>query len=375
MSEKVSPLYPAYIIDGERQAAAPWQILDSVSVFPQESVCDGEDCPAVVDETPDVSPSSDAPDARKVEKYLNSVLRAERRFPMQFAGSYTRGRIAWALLDCIWRMGRFRIGDLALDACWHWNSLQIGNMAGFYRSVEAMGDMLDALNLKLRDYSCKDTDGPCSLELGCELSPLAGESDIVEQPFTTANPQMGAGSISNSLQNDMQSWLVYIPFDSSPYRLGGSLLAQSQGINSPVAPALDDADYFLDCYEVVRELVEDGIVLAGATVGEGGLIAAVKGMTNSKTGVNIDISDIRRACPGTDIVSILFAEIPGVLIQIRDIDFDYVDAELLLQDVAFYPLGHPIANGGEVRVHSSAKTGLQNILESLVQRQGGEGED
>ena len=66
---------------------------------------------------------------------------------------------------------------------------------------------------------------------------------------------------------------------------------------------------------------------------------------------------------------------PGVVIQIRDIDFDYIDAELLLQDVAFYPLGHPAANGGAVRVRSSAKTGIQNILESLVQRQGGEGED
>ena len=51
------------------------------------------------------------------------------------------------------------------------------------------------------------------------------------------------------------------------------------------------------------------------------------------------------------------------------------DAELLLQDVAFYPLGHPVLNGGAVRVKSSAKTGIQNILASLVQRQGGEGED
>ena len=56
------------------------------------------------------------------------------------------------------------------------------------------------------------------------------------------------------------SWIVYIPFDSSPYRLGGSLLAQAMQINSPLAPALDDAPYFVDCYEVVRELVEDGIV-------------------------------------------------------------------------------------------------------------------
>ena len=71
---------------------------------------------------------------------------------------------------------------------------------------------------------------------------------------------------------------------------------------------------------------------------------------------------------------LLFAEVPGAVIQIRDIDFDYIDAELLLQDVAFYPLGHPVSGGG-VRIRSSVKTGIQNILDALIQKQGGEGED
>ena len=72
-------------------------------------------------------------------------------------------------------------------------------------------------------------------------------------------------------------------------------------------------------------------------------------------------------------MSILFSEIPGVIIQIRDIDFDYVDAELLLQDVAFFPLGHPNLKSGAVRVRSAEKTGIQTILESLMQN--AEGED
>ena len=116
-------------------------------------------------------------------------------------------------------------------------------------------------------------------------------------------------------------------------------------------------------------------MLAGTTVGEGGLLPALKSMTTSRTGAILDLSDVKRAYADADMISLLFSEIPGVIIQIRDIDFDYIDAELLLQDVAFYPLGHPAANGGAVRVKASAKTGIQNILESLVQRQGGEGED
>ena len=235
--------------------------------------------------------------------------------------------------------------------------------------------MLDALNIQVRDYDFSTTDSDCALNITADLRPRTDDEDLVEQPYTTPNPHIGAAGISNALQPDESSWIIYIPFDSSQFRLGGSLLAQTQGVNPPMAPQVDDADYFIDCFEVVRELVEDGIVLAGASVGEGGMLPALKGLTTSRTGAILDLSDIKSAYADTDLVSLLFSEVPGVLIQIRDIDFDYIDAELLLQDVAFYPLGHPAANNGAVRVKASAKTGIQNILASLVQRQGGEGED
>ena len=146
------------------------------------------------------------------------------------------------------------------------------------------------------------------------------------------------------------------------------------GASPAVAPSVNDPDYFIDCFEVVRELVEDGILLSGATVSGGGLITALKGMITAKTGVDVDLSDLRRAMGEDDPVRLLFAEVPGAVVQIRDIDFDYLDAELLLQDVAFYPLGHPVA-GGRLRLHSSQRTGIQNILESLIRSQSGEGED
>jgi len=374
MEIKSPVLHAPYVIDGVRQSVTPAQILGGVSAYPAEEEKYGN-LPPMVDETPDVDPAPTKLDPRKVEKYLSAVLKAERILPMAFAGPYTRGRIARALIDSIWKLGHFRLGDLSLDINWKWNNLKVGNMAGFYRSVEAVGEMLDSLNIQLRDYNCIRTDSQCELDVVADLRPLSEESDLVAQPYTTADPHMGVASIANSFQPDESSWIVYIPFDSSPYRLGGSLLAQTQGVNPPTAPQVDDTDYFVDCFEVVRELVEDGIVLAGVSVGEGGLLPALKSMASSRTGAILDFSDIRRAYPETDMVSLLFAEIPGVVIQIRDIDFDYIDAELLLQDVAFYPLGHPASNGGAVRVKASAKTGIQNILDSLVQRQGGEGED
>ena len=70
----------------------------------------------------------------------------------------------------------------------------------------------------------------------------------------------------------------------------------------------------------------------------------------------------------------LFGEVPGALIEIKDIDFDYVDAEMLLQDVAYYPIGHPAEKGLWVVV--ARTSGVSGILRALLaQRDAPEGED
>ena len=74
-------------------------------------------------------------------------------------------------------------------------------------------------------------------------------------------------------------------------------------------------------------------------------------------------------------VRILFAEVPGVLIEIRDMDFDYVDAELILQDIAYFPLGHPIPGTDGIAVNYDSKSGVAGILQSLLTSQASEGED
>ena len=71
---------------------------------------------------------------------------------------------------------------------------------------------------------------------------------------------------------------------------------------------------------------------------------------------------------------ILFGEVPGILLQISDENYDYVDSQLLLQDIAYYPLGHPSDKHSGVSVSESGKTGVADILLSLLE-QATEGED
>ena len=64
----------------------------------------------------------------------------------------------------------------------------------------------------------------------------------------------------------------------------------------------------------------------------------------------------------TDMVKVLFGEVPGVVMEIRDIDFDYVDAEMLLQDVAYYPIGHPGKAGLRITRNGGGIAGIMQAL-------------
>ncbi len=337
-----------YIIDGVPQELTPAGILSSV----MEKAPEPEPAPeTILDETLDPSPGTIQLEASKVGEYLDAVMPFKGRMQVPFSAPCTRARVAWALVDSAWRSGNFKLDDLPLTAKWTFEQDKVGDMAAFYGSVESAADYIDAMRLNVRRVSCEN--GPFDLKIA---TPFSGAPRLVD----------------DILHPDPQSWVIYVPFDTSDYRLGGSLLSQALGLRGGIAPQVTDADYFMDCFEVVRELSEDGVLLSAASVAEGGLYAALGRMTAEGTGVCADISGIMRACGESDIVRILFAEVPGAVIQIRDVDFDYIDAEFLLQDIAYFPLGHPLPGGG-VRLEHSARSGIQNILESLMQN--AEGED
>ena len=322
----------------------------------------------VVDETMDLLPSNFVFDSARIQDYLAlTTYRAgfRRAVPPVFADSFTAGRVAKALLDAIWMSGHFTLEDLALKAEWKWNTGPVGNMAALYASIEAATTYIDALGLSLNEYAFLENPGGRCL---VSFKAVDGVED---------KPKLGKKRLCPAaLASDPADWILYIPFDPCEFRLGGSVLSEETDARSSLGPDIADADYFIDCFEVVRELVEDGVVKAGATICDGGLLTALKSMCkDATTGADIDITSIRDAY-GELPVRILFAEVPGILIQVSDLDFDYVDAELILQDIAYFPLGHPVRDaGGHITVNYDAKSGVAGILQSLLSGQASEGED
>ena len=337
-----------FIIDGVPRELTPAALLAPVmEKAPEPGPAGG----TVIDESIDPAPGLIMPDPARTDAYLDAVCSAERILPVPFAAPCTRGRIAEALIDGIWRNGNVRLDDMPLTVKWFCDPSNVGEMAAFYASVESAAEYMDALGVVLRRCACET--GPFGMKVA---TPFSGAPLIV----------------SAELQPDPHSWLVYVPFDISDYRLGGSLLAQTMGLKGGTAPQVGDADYFIDCFELVREFAEDGVLLSAATIGPGGLGAALRRMCPGDIGTDVDVADVLRSSGAPSASHIVFSEVPGALLQVRDIDFDYLDAECILQDIAYFPLGHPVP-GGKLRLAVSDRPGINAILESLMQN--AEGED
>lgn len=388
MKEKTSALHSKYIIDGSARTLTPAEMLDDCLAVKSKA----KETPAaafepIVDESTDPSTTLKSFKSKDIHGYLSEIaplVEEPRRFLTTFPELFTKSRISKALLDVIWMNGHFKLNDLTLGAKWRWNSKPLGDMAAFYASAEAAADFISGLGIGLSGYSFTESGGGCQVSFKVGASPRAetpddDDADIFlpeDAPFGSEHPVLGRKrAVGCKFEPDASSWIVYVPFDTCDFRLGESLLCEASGPNGDNFPEVGDADYFIDCYEVVREFVEDKVPAAAVTVCDGGLVTALNSMCSEDIGADVDISGIMSAYGESDSVRVLFSEVPGVLLQIRDIDYDYVDAEFLLQDIAYYPIGHPAPGKGKVSVKSGGSGPISGILASLLNGQASEGED
>ena len=377
MKGKESALYSHYIIDGLRCDMTPAELLDEC-MHESDGILELPEFDDIIDEPTEAPLSLFTPDSSKHKEYLEQTLAAsseERQFMMLYPEHFTRMQIAKTLLGRLWSEGHFRLGDLRLWAQWEWNTRHIGNMAAFYASAAAASDYIYGLGLSLEDYVFIEGDEGSTAKFFAWLPEAEDEENIFKtSPYESTHPWISeARKCPATLVNDQDSRIIYIPFDTCRFKLGGSLLAQENNDNGGKAPDINDPDYFIDCYEVVRELTEDGIIMAGVTVADGGLLTAAARMCGEQ-GCDLDITRLSASYQEEDTTKVLFGEVPGVLIQISEDNYDYVDSQLILQDVAYFPVGHPSAEHTGVKVSKSEKNGIAGILASLLS-QTSEGED
>ena len=386
MKENESALYSRYVIDGIMGEATPAELLNECMEYPFEDDFQTKEFKDIVDETIEPPLAASAYDCDQIDELLRKTtagVGAERSFRMLYPDHFTRLQIAQALISRIWSKGHFRLGDLRIWAQWDWNTRPVGNMAAFYSSISEASDYIYSLGVSLTDYIFLESDQTSSARFYAWLPEEEQEEDFAETPqhpalfkapYESSHPWINEErQCSRNLISNPNSQVIYIPFDTCPFKLGGSLLDELSQRAGGAAPNIKDPDYFIDCYEVVRELIEDGVVMSGMSVGDGGLATAAQIMCQD-CGMDLEIGGLMSSYQEEDRVKILFGEIPGVLLQVSDYEYDYLDSQLTLQDVAYYPVGRPTMEHEGVKITQSSKGGVANILASLL-AQATEGED
>lgn len=251
---------------------------------------------------------------------------------MANAACGSRLAIAEALTNLVWAPIEQGIKGVSLSANWMWPCRNAGEDARLYQAVQAASDFAIELGLNIptgkdslsmtQKYSDKKVYAP-----GTVIISTVGEVRNIRQIVTPV------------LSPETATELVYIDFSFDKLKLGGSSFAQILNKVGKETPDVKDGEYFVEAFTTVQKLIEGGYILAGHDISAGGMVTALLEMcfADNRLGLDVDLSFLAEK----DIVKILFAENPGVLVQIPVSAAKKVAAELDKAGVAYGFLGKP----------------------------------
>ena len=217
--------------------------------------------------------------------------------------------IAEALTNIVFAPLTERIKSVSLSANWMWPCRNEGEDARLYKAVKAASDFACALGVNIPT-------GKDSLSMTQKYG-----DDKVLSPGTVIISAAAEVSdirkiISPVLSVDEKTFIYYIDYSSDKMKLGGSAFAQALCKISDEAPTVKKPAYFVSAFNATQEAIHHGLILAGHDISAGGMITALLEMcfANVEGGMEVNLDPIAEK----DTVKILFAENPGIIVQVRN---------------------------------------------------------
>ncbi len=240
--------------------------------------------------------------------------------------------IAESLTNLVWAPFTHGVKGISLSANWMWPCKNEGEDARLYKAVEAVSDFATDLGINIPtgkdslSMTQKYKDGEVVYSPGTVIISAAAEVSDVKK------------IVEPVLVKDTDTSLIYIDLSFDSHKLGGSSFAQVVNKLGAEAPTVTDTEYFKTGIETIQSLIKDELVLAGHDISAGGMVTALLEMSfaNNSYGLKIDLSAIAE----DDLVKILFAENPGVLIQVKDAAS--VTALLDEKELGYQLIGSPV---------------------------------
>ena len=252
--------------------------------------------------------------------------------------------VAEALTNIVWAPLAEGMDSLSLSANWMWPCRsQEGEDARLYAGVKALSDFCCDLHINVPtgkdslSLSQQYPNGEKIISPGTVIVSAGGEVSDIKKV------------VSPVLVNDKNASLYHIDFSFDEQHLGGSAFAQSLGKVGDDVPTVKNPEYFADAFMAVQQMIEKGWILAGHDISAGGLITTLLEMcfANQKGGLHINLHDI---CKDGDIVKALFAENPGVVIEVSDEHKQEFKEFMEEQGVGFAKIGYPVENSRTIVV-------------------------
>jgi len=242
--------------------------------------------------------------------------------------------VSESLTNLVWAPLAEGLDSVSLSANWMWPCrAQEGEDARLYKAVKALSDFCCALQINVPtgkdslSMTQKYPDGEKIVSPGTVIVSAGGEVSDIKK------------IVSPVMKNEPKSRFYHIDFSFDTLQLGGSAFAQSLNKVGSDVPTVKNPEYFRDAFLAIQQLVNEGLVMAGHDISAGGLITTLLEMcfANTEGGMEISLDKFQN----TDVVKALFAENPGVVIQVSDKNAPAVKKILDDAGVGYLKIGTP----------------------------------
>ena len=244
--------------------------------------------------------------------------------------------VAEALTNIVWAPLDNGLESVSLSANWMWPCRsQEGEDARLYTAVKALSDFCCDIHVNVPtgkdslSMSQQYPDGEKVISPGTVIVSAGGEVSDIRKV------------VSPVLVNDKGASLYHIDFSFDEQRLGGSAFAQSLGKVGDDVPTVKNPEYFADAFQAVQEMIGKGWIMAGHDISAGGLVTTLLEMcfANKTGGLHINLYNL---CKDGDVVKTLFAENPGVVVEVSDCHKEEFAKFMDDRGVAFAKIGYPV---------------------------------
>lgn len=251
--------------------------------------------------------------------------------------------VAESLTNIVWAPLEEGLDSVSLSANWMWPCRsQEGEDARLYSAVKALSDFCCAIKVNVPtgkdslSMSQQYPDGQKIISPGTVIVSSGGQVSDVRKV------------VSPVLVNDSRSSLYHIDFSFDEQRLGGSAFAQSLGKIGDDVPTVKNPEYFREAFNAVQEMIKKGWIMSGHDISAGGLITTLLEMcfANTSGGMHINLYNLA----GDDIMKIIMAENPGVVVQVADSRKDEFSAFLDDLGIGYAKIGYPAPKERVIRI-------------------------